>query len=1044
MSRKAREDQTAWKMPLLYTFVGEYGPFKTKRYEPINNTLVWLCNGNSNGNSTKREEGRHPMFSLAGPIQQELLFRGSDSNTDSERFSTVLVVDISDMFDAQDDYEEALAKEIEQVDLTKRFGKKMLRLFQKLLLQGVIVAAQGELCVILLKLYQAIQKMDDSYNQKGDNSGSNKKKNSNNNSNNNNTISELWLLDPKLSPKYVNTHLVMDPNNKNNKYPVQLNVVRTSSSSKSSSNRISVLKHFFPVLGTELVIDNQDNGETMHNWFSVIAQRRQHKHQRQNQGSDASPPEPYDSSICNDLGKMLFVSQMKVAMDRYSKQYERTYSDVTSELPLIAASATNDHENEESTALDRSAIDWSACERHVGALILRGNRCVLARSLSKQWTGMRIPSLVPKQDETTHAAAIRAATEFTGVDASELKPLPHILPVAVYAPNGRSILVELYPLYAKHAPPDGPLEDADMEDDETPYDWYTYTNAIAKLDKSSVTALQNMALNLVQAANVGLVPAKWGGVFGQEFQLQGARAPGGTSTETKTKTATEERQNHTSNGNDNDSSLMLLEATVEEWKPTRQGDILQDVRKANTALEQKINTRKGHDGKRSAKLPVTLLSGFLGSGKTTLLSHILSNYEGLKVAILVNDMGEINIDAALIKSTVSVRQREEHMVELSNGCICCTLREDLLVEVASIAADTSIDYLLIESTGVSEPMPVAETFTFEDSTGLRLGDIAEIDTLVTVVDGSRFMTEMNSLESLQARNWHADPEDQRTISHLLCDQVEFANVIVLNKCDLIGEEDQMQVKTLIQKMNPSAKLIESKFSCVPLDSVLGTGLFSMSEAEKHEGWLQEARLGEHTPETEEYGIGSFTYRATRPFLPHKLNQVLEDLLGGSQPPFDSSIVIRAKGFVWLANCSQLQGDFSLAGNHYSLLPGNPWWAEIDKTHWPENLERQIAPLWREPYGDRQQEIVLIGQALNQEAICQAFDQCLVSVDSMKVGQEVWDKIVQGAGDPFAETWDAAIALAQKEHLGSHDHDHNHSHKHNDHDHVDYNSANLVG
>jgi G3E family GTPase len=434
---------------------------------------------------------------------------------------------------------------------------------------------------------------------------------------------------------------------------------------------------------------------------------------------------------------------------------------------------------------------------------------------------------------------------------------------------------------------------------------------------------------------------------------------------------------------------------------------------------------------RSAKLPVTLLSGFLGCGKTTLLSHILSNYEGLKVAILVNDMGEINIDAALIKTTVNVRQREEHIVELSNGCICCTLREDLLVEVANIAADTSFDYLLIESTGVSEPMSVAETFTFEDAGGLKLGDVAEIDTLVTVVDGSRFMNELDTLESLRARNWHADPEDKRTIAHLLCDQVEFANVIILNKCDLMSYKDKIQVKALIQKMNPTARLIESEFSNVPLESVLGTRLFSMSEAEKHEGWLQEARYGEHTPETEEYGIGSFTYRATRPFLPHKLDTVLKNLLGGFEAPFDSSNVIRAKGFIWLANCPQLQGEFSLAGNHYSLLPGNPWWAEIDKSHWPENLERDIGPLWHEPYGDRQQEIVVIGQNLNQEAVCRAFNECLVSDDSMKVGQELWNKMVQESGDPFQDTWDEAIVLAQKEGNSSHNHDHDHNNEKNE-------------
>ena len=267
----------------------------------------------------------------------------------------------------------------------------------------------------------------------------------------------------------------------------------------------------------------------------------------------------------------------------------------------------------------------------------------------------------------------------------------------------------------------------------------------------------------------------------------------------------------------------------------------------------------------------------------------------------------------------------------------------------------------------------------------------------------------------------------RTVSHLLCDQVEFANVVILNKCDLIGDDERVQVKSLIRKMNPDARILESKFGNVPLDCVLGTRLFSMSDAEKHEKWLQEARYGEHTPETEEYGIGSFTYRARRPFLPDMLERVLEDLLGGTEVPFDSSKIIRAKGFVWLASCSQLQGDFSLAGNHYSLLPGNPWWAEIDKSHWPEHLESSIAPLWHEPYGDRQQEIVFIGQGLDREAVCKAFDTCLVPPDSMEAGQETWDAMVHEYGDPFAETWDAAIALAQKEGEG-HSHDHDHSHE----------------
>jgi G3E family GTPase len=406
------------------------------------------------------------------------------------------------------------------------------------------------------------------------------------------------------------------------------------------------------------------------------------------------------------------------------------------------------------------------------------------------------------------------------------------------------------------------------------------------------------------------------------------------------------------------------------------------------------------------------------------MSHILSNYDGLKVAVLVNDMGEINIDAALVKKrSVSFHQREEHIIELSNGCICCTLREDLLVEVAQIASQGTFDYMLIESTGVSEPMPVAETFTFEDSNGHRLGDIAQLDTLVTVVDGSHFLSELESLQSLRERNWHTDPKDQRTISHLLCDQVEFANVVVVNKCDLMKEHEIHMVKLLIKNMNPTAVLIESTYSAVPLEKVLGTGLFSMSEAEKYEGWLKEARVGDHTPETIEYGITSFTYRALKPFWPHKLKYVLDAMINKMAPFDSSSEILRAKGFTWLASFPQVQGDFSFAGHHLYMYPGHPWWAEIDKEHWPETLERDLEPIWHEPFGDRQQEIVIIGQSLDEAAISLAFDECLLSDEEITLDQETWKQMCMDAGDPFESDWDVALEVAQ--HKG-HDHGHHHS------------------
>ena len=359
--------------------------------------------------------------------------------------------------------------------------------------------------------------------------------------------------------------------------------------------------------------------------------------------------------------------------------------------------------------------------------------------------------------------------------------------------------------------------------------------------------------------------------------------------------------------------------------------------------------------------------------------------------------------------------------------ICCTLREDLLVEVAKIASQGVFDYLLIESTGVSEPMPVAETFTFEDSTGLCLGDISEIDTLVTVVDGSKFLSELDSVQTLRDRDWQADPEDQRTIAHLLCDQVEFANVVLLNKCDQIDEEERKKVKRVIQQMNPTAQLIETVYSEVPLTRVLGTGLFSLSDAEQNDRWLKEARIGEHTPETIEYGITSFTYRARKPFWPHKLDLALQDMLN-RVPPFDKNVILRSKGIVWLASFTGLQGEFSLAGNHFTLVPGNPWWAEIEKEDWPEGLEDALEPLWYEPHGDRQQEIVIIGQSLDRDVVTKILDACLLSDDEMKMGEEAWDHISVDAGDPFYEDWYNAIEAAP---IGEEDHGHSHDHHHHD-------------
>ena len=305
--------------------------------------------------------------------------------------------------------------------------------------------------------------------------------------------------------------------------------------------------------------------------------------------------------------------------------------------------------------------------------------------------------------------------------------------------------------------------------------------------------------------------------------------------------------------------------------------------------------------------------------------------------------------------------------------------------MAALAAENRFDYLLIESSGVSEPMPVAETFTFKDEeTGITLGSVAQLDTLVTVVDGSTFLLELDSLEDLRARGWHTDPEDQRSVSHLLCDQVEFANVIVLNKCDLLSDAERGAVRKLLHRFNPEAKVVEASHGRVDIKAVLGTGMFSMAEAAKHEGWLQEARIGEHTPETEEYGIGSFTFRSHRPFHPGRFRRAMDEM---KKKEGRYSPLVRAKGFVWLANNMDMQGVMALAGRVCKLSAGPPWWAAVDKGHWPEELHELIKPLWHEPHGDRQQELVMIGLHMQREEVEQALAECLLTDEEFGDGGE---------------------------------------------------------
>ena len=390
------------------------------------------------------------------------------------------------------------------------------------------------------------------------------------------------------------------------------------------------------------------------------------------------------------------------------------------------------------------------------------------------------------------------------------------------------------------------------------------------------------------------------------------------------------------------------------------------------------------------RLPVTVLSGFLGAGKTTVLSHILNNRENKKVAVIVNDMSEINIDASMVNNEVSLNHSEEKLVEMSNGCICCTLREDLLLEVNKLAKDKKFDYLVIESTGISEPLPVAETFTFADEKGVSLSDVARLDTMVTVVDAFNFLKDYDDAKYLQDTGESLGEDDERSVADLLVDQVEFSDVILISKIDLVDQNDLHKLKGILRSLNTTAKIIPISKGQVEIDDVLNTGLFNFDKAQEAPGWLKEMR-GDHTPETEEYGISSFTFVARRPFYPDKFYEFVHNTNKFGK-------LIRSKGYFWLGSRLEYAGQWSQAGGIARYGFAGMFWKSVPKQNWPTDEEslKIIKQNWEEPFGDMRQELVFIGQGLDKDAMIGALENCLVTEDDLLKGEEFWTTL----NDPF--------------------------------------------